>query len=103
MCQGVSKDYSWSIQIIERKYGASTHVGVDTTNGNGKHAVKICVRQSEESQKISKGENTGKEASLNGATDQAVEDAVRSSDARLWSREDSGKNNCYHKFQEEEK
>ena len=83
MCQGVSRYCSWSVRIIERENGIGTDVGVDTTNGNGKHAVKICVRQSEESQKISKGENTSKEASLNGATDQAVEDAVRSSDARL--------------------
>ena len=83
MCQGVSRDRSRSVRIIARGDGTSTDVGVDTTNGNGKHAVKICVRQSEESQKISKGENTSKEASLDGATDQAVEDAVRSSDARL--------------------
>ncbi len=55
----------------------NTHIRVDTTNGNSKHTVEICVRQNNKRNQITHGEDPGEETCLDGTTDKSVDNGIR--------------------------
>ena len=64
------------------------HVHVDTTDGYGKRAVEVRVWEKEKGDQIARGEDAGKEAGLDGTTNESVQDRVRLAETSSRTGED---------------
>jgi len=53
------------------------HIRVDTTNGNGEHAIEIRAREKDKGDQISHSEGDGEEACLDGTTNKSIQNRIR--------------------------
>jgi hypothetical protein len=67
------------IKLVDGTFNCAedTHIRVDTTNGDGEHAVEIRVRENDESDQITQSEDTGEEACLDGTANKSVQNCIR--------------------------
>lgn len=65
----------------------TTYVGIDTTDGDGEHAVEVGVRPACEGDQITEGEDTGEETSLDSTTDETVDHRICLGEASARARQ----------------
>ncbi len=58
-----------------------THVGINPTDRNGEHSIKVCVWPLGKSDQVSEGENTSEQSCLHGTANELVDDRVCVSEA----------------------
>ena len=80
--------------MVYLPYADDTHIRVDATNGNGEHDVDICVRENDEGDQITQGEDPDEETRLDGTANQSVENCIRPLEATSPTREDDDQSNC---------
>lgn len=71
-----------------------TYICVDTTNRKGKHAIEIRVRDDDECDQNTNGENHNKETRLDGPANKSVEDYIRPAEATPPAGENDDQRNC---------
>ena len=67
------------IKLVDGIFGCSedAHIRVDTSNGNGEHAVEIRLRENDKSDQITQREDPSEKTCLDGTSNKSVENCVR--------------------------
>ena len=68
----------------------NTHIRVDTTKGNGEHAMQIRSRKNNKRHQVAHGEDPGKKTCVNCTADKLVENCIRPAEPSSRTREDDG-------------
>lgn len=75
-------------QLSAGEEGVEQRVGVDASDGDGKHPEEISLRPPKERDEIAEGEQACEEPRLDRASDESVDDRVGLPKARARARED---------------
>ena len=83
----VCQENQWTYIL---RYVDNTHICIDTTKGNGEHAVQIRGRENDKRDQITHGEDSGKKTCMNCTADKSVENCIRPAEPSSRTREDDG-------------
>lgn len=61
---------------ITPQFVGDTHIRIDTTEGNGKHAEESCARQNNKTDQIAQGKNDGEETCLDSTPNKSVQNRI---------------------------
>ena len=92
---GSSKTKETKIKLLDSIFRCAddAHICIDTTAGNGEYAIDIHVRENEKSDQTTQSEDAGEKASLDGATNESVQNCLRLAETSLRTGNDDHQRN----------